>query len=215
MKVILPENQREITLAQYQELVKLQERTDLDQYEMNKRKLKIFTKLSYQDISLIKADDMIDMLNIIDKALNEEVEFEPIFTMHDVEFGFIPNFDDIKSKEYFDLTTYDTEVETLHRLMAILYRPIKNKSVIAPVTYEIVSYNGSKEWSEAMKQTPLSIVNGALVFFYNLAKECQSYILKFIPKEQVSQTLMSISESGAGYRQFTGSQKGSPGDMIL
>jgi len=212
MKVELAENQNEITLHQYQKLMVLQERTDLDVYSFNKRKVKIFTGLTYREISAIGKTELDDLLKTIDKGLNTEVKFEPRFKMNDVEFGFIPNFDDMKAKEYFDLSTYDTTPETLHKLMAILFRPIKNK---LDGEYEIINYQGTKEWAEVMRQVPLNIVNGALVFFYNLANDLEIYTLKFTALERAKEKRAGTLKSGGGIRQYIRLLKGSRGSLNM
>lgn len=182
MKVILPENQSEITLEQYQRYVKLLERTDLDIYNFNRRKLEIFTPLTFKDTENVTQVDFEFCLNQIDKALNEEVEFKNRFFLGNVEFGFIPNFDEITTAEYVDLNKHANTADNLHYLMAVLFRPITNKDGFN--NYEIKTYQGTKEYFELMKKTPLSIVNGSLFFFINLSTELQSYILKYTKEVQ-------------------------------
>jgi len=198
MKIELAENQKEITLDQYQ--------------KFNKRKVKIFTGLTYREISAIGKTELDDLLNTIDAGLNTEVKFQPTFEMNEVEFGFIPNFDDIKAKEYFDLSTYDTTPETLHKLMAILFRPIKNK---LDGEYEIINYQGTKEWAEVMRQVPLNIVNGALVFFYNLANDLEIYTLRFTAQERAKEKQAGTLKSGGGIQRFIRSLRGSRGSLNM
>ena len=182
MKVILPENQSEITLEQYQRYVKLLERTDLDIYNFNRRKLEIFTPLTFKDTENVTQVDFEFCLNQIDKALNEEHEFKNRFTLGNVEFGFIPNLDEMTTAEYVDLNKYTNTADTLHYLMAILFRPIINKDSFG--NYEIQNYQGTKEYFELMKKTPLSIANGSLFFFINLSTELQNYILRYTKEVQ-------------------------------
>lgn len=201
MRIELPENQKEITLAEYQDYIKLISRSDLSVFDFNKRKVKIFTGLTYREVSQMKQSDLEEIVKTIDEALNTECEFINRFEMNGVEFGFIPNFDDMKSSEYFDLTTYNTELETLHKLMAILFRPIKKTDLNG--NYKIAKYSGSKEWCEAMKKTPLNIVNGALVFFWNLSKELSNYTQNFTKVEQEKETKQAnILKSGAGLQRL-------------
>ena len=177
MKLILPENQSEITLEQYQRYVKLLERTDLDIYNFNRRKLEIFTPLTFKDTENITQVDFEFCLNQIDKALNEEVDFVNRFFIGNVEFGFIPNFDEMTTAEFVDLNKHSNTHETLHYLLAVLFRPIINKDSFG--NYEIQTYEGTKEYFELMKKTPLNVVNGALFFFINLSQELKNYILKY------------------------------------
>lgn len=182
MKIILPENQNEITLEQYQRYVKLLDRTDLDIYNFNRRKLEIFTPLTFKDTEQITQVDFEFCLNQIDKALNEEVDFVNRFFIGNVEFGFIPNFDEMTTAEFVDLNKHSNTAETLHYLLAVLFRPIVNKDSFG--NYEIQTYEGTKEYFELMKKTPLNVVNGALFFFINLSQELQGYILKYTKEVQ-------------------------------
>lgn len=199
MKIRLPENKSEITLNQYQRYVKLLER-DLDEYSMNRRKLEIFTDLSFQDTAKVTQVDFDFCLNQIDKALNEEVGFIPRFKLNDIEFGFIPNLNDITSEEmkyiealdslniaeFVDASEVANKAEDLHKLMAVLFRPITNKDAFG--NYEIAEYNGTKKYSELMKEIPLNVCDGALFFFINLSIELQNFIQKSITEEQKKAT---------------------------
>ena len=198
MKVTLPENISEITLEQFQNYSKLVERKDLDEYQFNKRKVSIFTGIKYKDLDNINQLDFVDILTQIDLSLNVDAEFKPRFEMGGVEFGFIPNFDKMTTKEFVDLSLYPvSDVETYHKLMAILFRPIKNKDGFD--NYKIKNYNGTEKYAELMKQTPMNIVNGALVFFCNLASELQQSTKRYIRAElKKAEKLATTLKSGDG-----------------
>lgn len=179
MKIVLPENISEITLRQFLKYEDLLSR-DLDIYNFNKRKIEIFTTIPFKDIDNVKGVDAERILNQIDTALNTEVEFKNTFTMHEIEFGFIPNLDKMTIGEYAGLAANGVDKNTLHYLMAILFRPVVKR---IGEKYEIVSFNGSDEYAEMMKDMPLNVVNGALVFFYNLANELQEATQKYLSEE--------------------------------
>lgn len=182
MRITLPESIQDITLHQFQLYNELLERTDLDEYQFNKRKIQIFTELERNRIDLIDTKDYNEIINQIDLALNQTVEFKPTFFIKDVEFGFIPNLDKMSQGEFIDLSSYGTDVKELHKLMAVLFRPIKNKDSFG--NYSIINYQGTEQYANIMKHMPLSIVNGALVFFSSLANELVSYTQKYMQVEQ-------------------------------
>ena len=101
------------------------------------------------------------------KALNTEVEFSNMFTLNGIEYGFIPNLDSITHGEWVDLIEYEGNIDTMNKLMAVLFRPVTKKDKLG--NYSIEPYNGTKERADAFKVMPLNIVNGALVFFLNLS----------------------------------------------
>lgn len=196
MKIILPESIQDITLHQFQLYNELLERTDLDEYNFNKRKIQIFTGLERTRIDLISAQDYKEITEQIDVALNQTVEFKPTFFIKDVEFGFIPNLDKITQGEFIDISKYGTDINEMHRLIAVLFRPIKNKDSLG--NYEIINYKGTEQYANIMKHTPLSIVNGALVFFSSLANELVSYTQKYMVVEQVKEVQQPITSRNGG-----------------
>jgi len=201
MKVLIPENISDITLGQFQKYIVVEESGEYSEYELSSKKLTIFLGLTDEQINLISLDDRNELIKLINEGLSREVAFEKFFTMHDTQFGFHTNLDDITTGEYVDLMNYNSDPESLHKLMAILFRPILNKDMLG--NYSIASYNGSNEWAERMKDTPLHIVNGALVFFLNLSKELRIATLRYSAhqvqaKEQRQQT---IGSSGDGTQQ--------------
>jgi hypothetical protein len=201
MKILLPESIADITLHQFQLYNELLERTDLDEYNFNKRKIQIFTGLERNRIDLISVADYNDIVNQIDLALNQTVEFKPTFFIKEVEFGFVPNLDKITQGEFIDLSNYGTDVKELHKLMAVLFRPIKNKDAFG--NYEIINYQGTEQYSNIMKHMPLSIVNGALVFFSSLANELVSYTEKYMQVEPAREEVpMTTLKSGDGMQQL-------------
>lgn len=92
----------------------------------------------------------------------------------EVEFGLIPNLDDMTSGEYFDLEKYIHNWEDAHKAMAVLYRPVQYKK---KDTYHIQRYKGSEHLSDIMLDAPLDVYLGVRVFFYNLAKKLPLYTM--------------------------------------
>lgn len=193
--LVLPEDISEITLRQFLKYEDLLNR-DLDEYNFNKRKIEIFAKIPFQQIDNVKGVDAERILKQIDVALSTEAEFKPTFKMGDIEFGFIPNLDKMTLGEYADLSKHGVDKSSLHNLMAVLFRPVVNRQ---KDKYEIMSYNGSEEYAEMMKEMPLNVVNGALVFFYNLANELQEATQRFLSEElQRELMLKTTSRNSAG-----------------
>ena len=198
MILTLPENIKEITLGQYQRFDVLNKRTDLSELSYNKRVIEIFTELKYRDIGNISNKDYTDILEQLTKAMGQDSEFEDTFKIQDIEFGFVPNLDDITTAEFVDLSNWGLDVENFHKIMAILFRPITNRDGFK--NYKIENYEGTKKYSEAMKLMPMNIVNGALGFFSLLAKELREHTLKSMTEEeqQKEAKLLDTLKNGDG-----------------
>jgi len=79
-----------------------------------------------------------------------------------VDHGFIPDWSELKTKEYVDLTTYCADaVANADKILSILYRPITRD---IGEKYDIEEYNGTKNL-EAYQDLSASYLYGALVFF--------------------------------------------------
>ena len=200
MKIQLPENIKDITLAQYQRFEKLNEQLNEEELSIrdyNKRKIDLFTGIPYHKVDNVSEKDLKEVMAQIDTALGQDVEFKSTFTHNGKEFGMIPNLNEITAGEYFDLNEYGVEVETLHKLMAILFRPITRSDGFG--NYDIESYEGTSKYSEEMKGISMDYVSGVLVFFCNLSSELQRNIqkstLEVQAKEAKRQTIM---ENGSG-----------------
>lgn len=180
MKITIPQSIADIQLQQFQKYDSLLKRTDLNEDQFNKRKIEIFTDLQRSRVELVSVKDYKEIVELIDVALNQTAEFIPTFFIKDVEFGFIPNLDKITIGEYRDLSIYSKEVSDMHKLMAVLFRPIKNKK---GDKYTIFEYNGTEERADIMKYMPMNVVNGALIFFLNLANELMNYTQKYMTVE--------------------------------
>lgn len=214
MKIILPESIHDIKLSQFQKYNKLLEREDLTPEQFDKRKVEIFTGIERNKLDLISQKDYKEITEQIDSALNQTVDFTPTFFIQDVEFGFIPNLDKITAGEYRDLSIYGSDVDKLHNLMAVLFRPIKKKDVFG--NYSIVSYEGTEKYANIMLHMPLSIVNGALVFFSSLANELCNYTQKYMVEEQAKENkLVSTLKNGDGMQLFLSYVRAKFGNLKL
>lgn len=182
MIVKIPESIEDINLKQFQRYNDILPMRGDNLNEFEKIKIEIFTNLSVEDINNMPFKDFRQVLDMIDTALSKTVEFKPIFQLEDVEFGFIPNLDKITLGEFRDLSNYGTDIKDMHRMMAVLFRPILEKDLVG--NYSVIPYEGTDRYAKIMQYMPLSIVNGALVFFSSLANELLDYTQKFTEQEQ-------------------------------
>ena len=161
IEVNIPENLNDITLGQYQEFLKIEEPTEEDI-------LKVFLGLDLKGLGKIKAADVDKYAAHITSLFEQDQQHVLKFDLKGVQFGFMPNLDEITYGENKDVTAYLNDWQTMHKAMAVLYRPIKQK---LGARYLIEDYEGSHKYSEAMKEMPLGIVMGAMVFFYDLGNQ--------------------------------------------
>ena len=207
----VPTTLGDITLGQYQRYMKLVEQNKDDESAtdfLNMKLIEIFCNVELKDVMRIPVAEVEKVLAILGKAFEERPEIIRHFKLLDVDMGFIPNLERISLGEYIDAEDNISEWETMHKAMAVLYRPVNFRS---KEKYSIAPYDPSDEVSELMKEMPLSVAMSAMVFFYDLAKELlraiPSYIQKSLTEEQTYLLKQTLAQSGDGISQYMDSLK--------
>ena len=208
-----PNNINDIRLGDYQKyysIIKANE--DASDEFLETKLLEIFCGLNYTQIKELPVDLFQNMTsqiyNIFDVKCPLTRRFSMIGTDNvEVEFGFIPNLDKITMGEYIDLNNYFDDMETLHKAMAVLFRPI-HKSFKNKDNYLISSYEGTEFFASVMKDMPLGFALGAKVFFYRLGMKLSRAILNSSQLLLEGETLseedkQTLTANIAGIKSFT------------
>lgn len=82
--------------------------------------------------------------------------------------------------EYVDVDTYIVDWENMHKAMAVLYRPVLQNY---KGSYEIEEYKGDTYW-DLMKQMPLNLVMGCMLFFWNLERDLVKVMRSSLNKKE-------------------------------
>lgn len=107
-------------------------------------------------------------------------------------FGFVPDINKISFGEWLDLESNCKDFpKHLTKILAILYRPIHselgNKYKIEQYTAEHLSN------ADQFREMPLSIANGALVFFSNIENELLNHSLEFLDTTMTSEMMKAVT----------------------
>ena len=199
IEVIIPNNLSEITLDQYQRFLKIQE-NNTDEKFLTSKMIEIFCGIKLPEVLKMRVNDVSLITNILSEMFENIPQLVQRFKMNGVEYGFIPDLDDMSLGEYIDLDTYLGDWENMHRAMAVLYRPIKNKS---GNRYNIKEYDG--KGFEDMKDMPLDAVLSSIVFFYNLGIELSKAMMNYLEttEEEALTEFLNSQPNGVGINQFT------------
>ncbi len=126
VEVYIPDTLSEITLGQYQKYLKIQSENE-DENFLAIKMIEIFCGLRGDTIMAMKAKSIKDITTILSNMFTEKPHLVKEFKMNGRTYGFIPKLEDMSFGEYIDLDTYIGDSDNLHRAMAVLYRPIKQK----------------------------------------------------------------------------------------
>lgn len=206
----VPSSLEAITLRQYQKYLKVAEKNDGKEYSdfLNKKLVEIFCNVDLNDVEKIPVVEFDKVLNIIEGAFSKKWGLTREFKLLDVDMGFIPKLDDMSLGEYVDVEASLGDWQNIHKAMAVLYRPINFKS---KDKYTIAPYSPSEEVNEIMRDMPLNVVMGSMVFFYTLGIELSRASLNYLEMEmkqaKTSQLKEALEKSGVGINQFMESLK--------
>jgi len=198
LELTIPTKLNEITLAKYQAFLTVANSNDDPEFVQQKM-IQIFCGIDLKDVAQIRYKDVNEISESLSKMFQEEHKYVPTFKMGGVEFGFIPNLDEITNGEYIDLTKYISDWDNMHKAMAVMYRPITKR--LGKDKYDIQPYQGTITYSEVMKFAPLDAVLGSIVFFYNLANALLNSTLNYLENNQEVQNILqqhNLGQNGDG-----------------
>jgi len=167
IKVNVPNRMQDITLEQYQMFLEQCTDEKLTEETIAIKMLEIFCGLPRDNSLKLRMSDVFSICDQINKILDEKPQLISRWKFENLEFGFIPQLDDMTFGEYVDVDTYITDWNDMHKAMAVLYRPVLQNF---KGSYEIEEYKGDTYW-EIMKQMPLNLVMGCMLFFWNLERD--------------------------------------------
>jgi hypothetical protein len=191
-----------ITLERYIELSKIEEPTEM-------QVISILTGKSETDVKKLSIEEVESISKEIETVYNTK-EFVPYFKHKGVLYGFIPNLDKITYGENRDLVSYISNWDTMHRAVAVAYRPIKKNWLGRPMLkkgqYVIEDYKGTSD-ADKFLDLDVKIVLGMQVFFYNLMRELVNSIPNYFQSKEMQKELISLGLNGEAIKKYIHSLK--------
>lgn len=187
IKLKVPATQADIPLKKYQKYAKIVQDAEGELAEdfIRAKILEIFCDITLKEAYALPLKELDGVVTHILTMMAEKPDLQRRFTMTDpsgktVEFGFMPNMDEMSLGEYIDLEKYISSWEDMHKALAVMYRPIvAGKKEF----YEIEKYKGSDKYADIMEDAPITVALGAMVFFYHLGKELLRITKHFLDQE--------------------------------
>jgi hypothetical protein len=208
----IPNKLSEITLRKYQKFVKLNVE-DVDERFLQVKMIEIFCEVSHENVLKIKFADADRVTAILGEMFTQKPDLVTRFNLNGVEYGFIPDLDEMSFGEYIDLDTYLGDWENIHTAMNVLYRPIKSKK---GNRYTIEKYDVNTK--DQLLDMPLDAVISSVFFFYHLGKDLSIVMNRYLEKEYSkipSQQQEDLILNGDGIKQFSHSLKGILEDLNI
>jgi hypothetical protein len=199
IEINVPTSLSEVTLGQYQKFLKIAEDNPEGNF-LNAKMIEIFCGIPLSDSYKLKMSSVTAIIDILNELLSQTPKRVEQFTMNGVQYGFIPDLDEMSLGEYVDLDGSASDWNNMHIAMNVLYRKIKIKK---SGKYNIVDYN--VENPEKMKDMPLDAAIGSLFFFYNLGMELSKHTIlssNNLEEMEAYQEQLISETNGDGISQF-------------
>jgi hypothetical protein len=199
IEINVPTSLSEVTLGQYQKFLKIAEDNPEGNF-LNAKMIEIFCGIPLSDSYKLKMSSVVAIIDILNELLSQTPKRVEQFTMNGVEYGFIPDLDEMSLGEYVDLDGNASDWNNMHVAMNVLYRRIKIRK---SGKYNIVEYN--VENPEKMKDMPLDAAIGSLFFFYNLGMELSKHTIlssNNLEEMEAYQEQLISETNGDGISQF-------------
>lgn len=211
LELKVPQKLEAIKLRQYQEYLKIQKENESNEDAanfLNSKCIQIFCGLTLKESYNLPVKMFDGVLSQIGKCFEEPTPLIKEFSMTgsngvEVSFGMIPSLDEMTFGEYVDLESFMSDWDSMHKAMAVLYRPIKYNN---NGKYLIEDYDGTDRYWEVMKDAPVNVALGAMVFFYRLGKKLCKYTMDYLLLQQnqkeASTQEKALERNGDGINQF-------------
>lgn len=196
VELIVPNSLNEVTLGQYQEYIKLK---DLSETELSLKMIEIFCNLKSEQVRYLKATDVRTVVTIISEMFDSKPSLVNTFKIDGIEYGFIPNLDEMSFGEYIDLDTFIGDWDNIEKAMGVLYRPVEIRK---GNRYHIKEYEAGE--TEHLKAMPLDAVLGSILFFYRLGNDLCKITMNSLEGKEMEefQAHLNSEANGVGTQAF-------------
>lgn len=180
MKIKVPTELKDIKLHQVQSALLIAENPDIDDFAKKVHSVAVMTDRTPVEVGQIMLVDLDLIHTNIFNMINGvgDAPLQPRVKYLNREYGFVEDVRDMETAAFVDIDQMcldDKYAENLHRIMAVLYRPIEARM---GDKYRLKSYarESAKDREERqkifLKHMTLDVVRGATGFFLLVTQNC-------------------------------------------
>jgi hypothetical protein len=197
--ILVPTSLKDVKLHQMLAYQGLKE--DMEDTQRQLEAVSIFCELTMTEVMAMPFDVLQKAVERITLMLTEQPTFTPRFKMDGVEYGFIPNLDDMSVGEFIDIETYTKETHDLWKVMSVLYRPVTHSGQNG--RYEVAPY--SANLVTGFKDLDCNTAFGAMVFFWSLGIDLLNSFQKYLRMVRRGEVAMkyALPKNGDGLEWST------------
>ena len=164
----IPVKWDEVSIKQYQELMVVAENEDLSDIEIMVRSIAALTGAEVEHLTKAPIKHLRDVYSTLSELTSKmpNNELRRVIEIEGVEYGFIPDMNDLTFGEFIDLDTWLQDgYKNIVDILAILYRPISKRKGERYIIEEYDTSTTTDRGSIFSKSMSIDSVYGAIVFF--------------------------------------------------
>ena len=210
MKLKIPKTLSDITLEQAQKVLLIDQNPDMEDFPKMVHSVAIMTGLTPHEIGQVHLVDLENVYNRIFSMIEGgglEAPLRRHVSYLGREYAFIEDVRDMETGAFVDIDEMvkgDKYAENLHKIMAVLYRPVEAK---IGKRYKLTSYvkehpkDREERQAVFLKHMTLDVVRGAAGFFLAVMMRCLDISDNSFPAQRVGKEVTAIL--GDGITSFT------------
>lgn len=178
MKIEIPKDASKLKVSQYIDY-KMNNGNRINQViTITGLKREVVLKFTPQQIAEVCDffDDIIDSI---------QYQFVTKYKHNGVTYGLVPDINSLTFAEWLDLTAFSEGFpKSIDKMLCVLYRPITQQLNDRYTIEEYDSAIHSKN-IKAMREMPITIANGCMLFFSSIRKESERSMLKSLMEQRM------------------------------
>tara|TARA_R110001606_G_scaffold140249_1_gene279004 strand:- start:987 stop:1631 length:645 start_codon:yes stop_codon:yes gene_type:complete len=193
----LPTSWDEVSIKQYTNLMIAIDKEDATDIELMVKSLEALANIPGGLLTKAPIKMLREAYNQLNELTNTtpNMELSRVIEIDGIEYGFIPDFDELSLGEFVDLDNYLQDgFNNLDKVFAVLYRPIVKRDGIK---YTIEDYDLkeiTKRRNLFNERMSIDTLYAALVFFCNIGRIYRESMLSSLEEEIKSQNTIKSSQ---------------------
>ena len=193
----LPTSWDEVSIKQYTNLMIAIDKEDATDIELMVKSLEALADIPGGLLTKAPIKMLREAYNQLNELTNTtpNMELSRVIEIDGIEYGFIPDFDELSLGEFVDLDNYLQDgFNNLDKVFAVLYRPIVKRDGIK---YTIEDYDLkeiTKRRNLFNERMSIDTLYAALVFFCNIGRIYRESMLSSLEEEIKSQNTIKSSQ---------------------
>lgn len=199
MELQIKNSWADITLQEYQNILKIQQDKNLEDFERDLKYIQVLSPISESELNNLPIGELkwlLQEINFLTKDI-AQVDLKEVYEVNDNKYQLTKNIEHITGAQFTDLMSFlkDKEKinENLHWIVAVLMSPLHRKSFLQRklIKEQYLEKTPLKEIANDMLLMPFSEINSITNFFFALSTAYTATSISYL-QTKMNQELQQV-----------------------